>query len=152
MKLVITTQVRENYGDASAPHWKNKGGEVYVVPNLTDKQILKIEESGIPTLSNLIGTCNSGYEEFILGWSIVSDDTAVCDEWETPYELFFEQGKWVARRTIMNDEYGYMRQEVKSKSEQYDMLNGGGRTNYKVSYVMTDGREVTPADLKLELA
>jgi hypothetical protein len=29
MKLVIQTQVYENYGEASNPHWKAKGGEDY---------------------------------------------------------------------------------------------------------------------------
>lgn len=152
MKLVIRTQERENYGSATAPHWKNKGGSIYVVPNLTEKQVLKIEELGIPTLRSLITAYNTGYEEYVLDWSIVDDNTPACDEWETPYELFFEQGKWVARRTILNDEYGYMREEIKSKTEQYDMLEGGKRANYKASYVLRDGREVTSANLQLELS
>lgn len=152
MKLVISTQIRENYGTAFAPHWKNKGGNVYVVPNLTEKQVAKIEQTGIPTLRDLISTHTPGNDETILGWCIVTDDTIVCDEWETPYKLFFEQGKWVARRTIMNDEYGYMREEIKSKTEQYDMLVGGERANYKASYVLRNGREVSSANLQLELA
>jgi hypothetical protein len=40
----------------------------------------------------------------------------------------------------MNDAYGYMRQEVAFKTEQYDMLSGGERANYDVSYTFRDGR------------
>jgi len=32
-KLLITTQVYENYGDAAQPYWKPKGGGDYVVKN-----------------------------------------------------------------------------------------------------------------------
>jgi hypothetical protein len=40
----------------------------------------------------------------------------------------------------MNDAYGYMRQEVAFKTEQYDMQTGGERANYDVSYTFRDGR------------
>jgi len=32
-KLLIQTQVYENYGDADKPYWKAKGGGDYVVKN-----------------------------------------------------------------------------------------------------------------------
>ena len=48
----------------------------------------------------------------------------------------------MARRTIDNGEYGYMRSDIEAKTEQYDMLMGGERANYTVSYVMRDGREL----------
>jgi hypothetical protein len=40
----------------------------------------------------------------------------------------------VARRVVVNGEYGYMRADIGSKTEQYDMLMGGGRDNYTVVY------------------
>ena len=59
--LIITTQHRENYGahdwngEGECPqHWKYKGGSTYFVTGLTGKQINKIAQHGIPTLSKLI--------------------------------------------------------------------------------------------------
>ena len=151
MKIVIQTQVRENYGDASKPYWKFKGGDTYVVPNLSVEQVMKVKEQGVPTLTTLIESRNEGFEEYIVDWSIQDDDAVVCEEWETPTELFWEQGRWVARRTTENGEYGYMRQEIASKIEQYDMQMDGGRENYTVSYVMRDGSELDTAGLEKAL-
>jgi hypothetical protein len=139
MKIVITTQVRENYGDVDKPYWKFKGGETYVVPNLSVEQTIKVKDNGIPTLKALIETRNEGFEEYVIDWSILDDDAVVCDEWETPFNLYWEQGRWVARRTIENGEYGYMRSEVASKSEEYDMHMAGERANYVVMYSMRNG-------------
>ena len=36
MKLLIQTQVYENYGDANEPYWKPKGGADYVVKKFKD--------------------------------------------------------------------------------------------------------------------
>jgi hypothetical protein len=147
MKIVIQTQIRENYGahdwngEGECPqYWKFKGGNTYVVPNLSVEQVMKIKEQGIPTLTALIEERNNSFEEYVLDWSICDDDAVVCEDWETPFELFWEQGRWVARRTVKNDEYGYMRREIAAKSEQYDMAMGGDRTNYQVTYTLRDGR------------
>ncbi len=147
MKIVIQTQIRENYGahdwngEGECPqYWKFKGGNTYVVPNLSVEQVMKIKEQGIPTLTALIEERNNSFEEYVLDWSICDDDAVVCEDWETPFELFWEQGRWVARRTVKNDEYGYMRREIADKSEQYDMAMGGDRTNYQVTYTLRDGR------------
>lgn len=143
MKLAIYTQIRENYGDADKPYWKCKGGSVYVVPNLTQKQVAKIKESGIPTLSSLINTRNSGFEEYVVSWDIVNDGDKVCEPWDMPFELFYEFNKWFARRTTKNDEYGYLHQAVASKSEEYEMLPNGERGRYGVVYAMRNGDVVT---------
>lgn len=145
MKIVITTQIRENYGTDAAPFWKCKGGEVYVVPGLTVAQTLKVKESGIPTLTALIETRNSGFQETVVDWSILDDDAVVCEKWETPTNLHWEGGRWIARRTIENGEYGWMHRDVASKFEEYEMQEGGGHLYYKVVYTMTNGDKV-PAD------
>ena len=151
MKVVITTQIRENYGSADQPYWKFKGGDVYVVPNLSVAQTLKVKESGIPTLTALIETRNEGFEEYVVDWSILDDDAVVCEPWETPFNLFWEQGRWTARRTTENDEYGFMRQEVLRKVEEYDMLMQGGRENYTATYVMRNGDIVNSKDMEAYL-
>ena len=139
MKIVITTQVRENYGDAERPYWKCKGGSVFVVPNLSVAQTLKVKESGIPALKALIETRNEMFEEFVVDWSILDDDATVCEPWETPTDLFWTGGRWIAMRTIENGEYGYMRREVASKTEEYELLKNGEQGNYKVVYNMRNG-------------
>jgi hypothetical protein len=158
MKIAITTQIRENYGahdwdgaGACPQYWKCKGGDVYVVPNLTTAQALKVKESGIPTLTALIQTRNEAFEECVIDWAILDDDAKVCDPWETPFSLFWEQGRWVARRTVNNGEYGYMRHEVASKTEEYDMLMGGERGNYRVVYTMRNGDVVNGKDVEAYL-
>jgi len=151
MKIVITTQVRENYGSADKPYWKFKGGDTYVVPNLSVEQTLKVKDHGIPTLKALIETRNEGFEEYVVDWSILDDDAVVCEPWETPFNLYWEQGRWVARRTVNNDEYGYMRAEVASKTEQYDMLMGGDRENYVAVYTMRNGDVVDSKDVEAYL-
>jgi len=151
MKIVITTQIRENYGSADQPYWKFKGGDTYVVPNLSVAQTLQVKERGIPTLKALIETRNEGFEEYVVDWSILDDDATVCEPWETPFNLYWEQGRWVARRTVDNGEYGYMRNEVASKTEGYDMLMGGDRENYVATYTMRNGDVVDSKDVETYL-
>lgn len=148
MKIVITTQVRENYGDAERPYWKMKGGSIFVVPNLTVEQTLKVKENGIPTLKALIETRNEMFEEYVVDWSILDNDAVVCEKWETPTDLFWTGGRWLAMRTIENGEYGYMRREVASKTEEYDLVMGGGQANYRVVYTMRNGDVVTGAQFE----
>lgn len=147
MKIAITTQIRENYGTADKPHWKYKGGDTYVVPNLTVEQTLKIKDKGIPTLTSLIEYRNTMSEEYVIDWNILDDDAVVCEPWDAPYNLCYEQGHWVAKRTQLNDEYGYMRDEIASKTEQYVMLVAGERKNYSAVYTMRNGDVVRAEQL-----
>ena len=72
MKILITTQYRENYGTESDPYWKFKGGSDYFIlavdplktaPGLLVEQVRdRIEYSGEFT------------EEYILHWQLVADD------------------------------------------------------------------------------
>lgn len=145
MKVAIYTQVRENYGDSEKPYWKFKGGDVYIVPNLTPLQVLKVSNYGIPTLKALIESRNEGFEELVIDWAILDDDAVVGEPWDTPINLFWEQGRWVARRTVENNEYGWMNSKVASKFEEYEMLMEGQRGNYTAVYTMRNG-DVVPSN------
>jgi len=141
MKIVIQTQIKENYGahnwdgEGECPqYWKFKGGETYIVPDLSEEQVAQVIELGMPTLIALIEERNEYYEEYVQNWASLDDDAPVSEAWETPYSLYWEGGGWVARRVIPNDEYGYLHQDIGSKTEQYDMLMGGIRENYSVEY------------------
>lgn len=159
MKLVITTQVLENYGahewdgvGICPQDWKAKGGDVYVVQNLTSDQVLRIKETGIPTLQSLIEVSNDGFREYVAGSAIMDDDAVVCDPWETPFILSYEGGRWVARRTTENDQYSFMNRLVDRKIEEYDMGPAGTRANYSVVYVMRNGDIVKGSDVSEYLA
>lgn len=155
MKLVINTQVRENYGahewdgEGECPqYWKFKGGHVYVVENLTISQVNKINKDGIPTLKSLIENHSDSYEEYVLGWNILDNDDAVGEPWETPVQLSFLDGQWKACHVVENGEYGYMRKEIARKIEAWDMLKNGERSNYQVIFILKeDGRAVDSASL-----
>ena len=69
-KLLIQTQVYENYGDASNPYWKPKGGSDYVVKKIN---VNKVTET-VMGLRGQIECDNEGYREHILGWEIVGDN------------------------------------------------------------------------------
>lgn len=146
MKLVIQTQIRENYGahdwngEGTCPqYWKMKGGNTYVVENLSPKQAMKAKE-GIPTLTKLIEEMNEYYEEYILDWSLEEDDAVVCEPWETPIVFSWGGDRWLASRTVRNDdEYGYMRREILAKREEWIPLEGGEQAHYKCEYQTVNG-------------
>ena len=140
MKLVIYTQYTENYGEADAPYWKNKGGSTYVVENLTQPQVTKIKEQGLPTLTALIEYANSFSTESIIGNSVVPDSTSICEEWESPIKLAWTNNRWTASRVTKNDEFGFLRKEIDRKIETWDMMMNGERENYNCTYVLRDGR------------
>ena len=80
MKLVITTQVYENYawrddgtiGVGAEAYWKSKGGEDYVIRNFDPTRYAP----GIivELLRNRIEKANDYIMEHIVDWSVVEDD------------------------------------------------------------------------------
>lgn len=70
-KLLITTQVYENYGSADEPYWKAKGGGDYVVKNF--KKFNKVTEF-VMALRGQVEQDNEFYREHIIGWEVVADD------------------------------------------------------------------------------
>jgi hypothetical protein len=76
MMLVIRTQFMENYGahdwdgTGECPqYWKMKGGSEYKVINVP----LNIDYQEVVTMAN-VETDNIGCREYILDWSLESDD------------------------------------------------------------------------------
>ena len=145
MKLVIQTQYCENYGDANKPFWKFKGGDTYIVPNLSPAQAERILSHGIPTLKALIEYKNSMSEEYVTYYRIVEDDVVVCDEWEAPNMLSWENNTWVCRQVQAND--GSFRKPVVSKVTKYTMNMGGDKSDLEVSYVVENGSVISYKDI-----
>ena len=149
MKLVIQTQHKENYGahdwdgKGECPqYWKFKGGNTYVVENITPKQAEKINDGGIPTLTALIECFNESWEEYILGWDLKDDGAKVCDDWDSPIILHYADGAWQAREVKENGEYGYFRKEIVREIRTWTMQAGGEEINNTCVYDMEDGTTV----------
>ena len=70
-KLLITTQILENYGTEDNPYWKAKGGEDYVVKNFRDfNRVSHV----VMALRSEIEIDNPFCQEYIAGWEVVDDD------------------------------------------------------------------------------
>ena len=67
-KLLITTQVYENYGSADEPYWKPKGGCDYVVKNFEG------DFDDILSISRRVECDNEYYREYLLDWRMVKND------------------------------------------------------------------------------
>jgi hypothetical protein len=91
MKLMVTTQVYENYGSSMVPHWKAKGGETYCVARISYSEAAELGYSGLSVLVNDLSKkhgivvnafedddCN--YEEYVIDWSLEEDDFITYDE------------------------------------------------------------------------
>ena len=100
-KLVITTQIEENYGahtwdgKGECPQrWKFKGGNDYVVLNVDINNPATV-------INTVIDQCeenNEYYKEYILGWEVVADN------WISDYEKFQLEydGKITIPQKILN--------------------------------------------------
>lgn len=149
MKLVIYTQIRENYGahdwngEGECPqYWKFKGGNTYVVRNLSDSHIAKVNAKGIPMLTSLIEERNESFEEYILDYEIVEDSAPEGEEWETPIEFVWGGDRWLCRREKAPSEYDCWANGIALKVESWIPLEGGERAHYECSYFDDKGRVI----------
>ena len=92
MKLLITTQVYENYGahdwdgvGECPSYWKAKGGSDYVV-----KRFKGDATTAVMALRGQIEQDNDAYRESIINWEVVADD----------YLTEFEQSQLAYEGTI----------------------------------------------------
>ena len=76
-KLLITTQVYENYGahdwdgvGACPQYWKAKGGSDYVVKNVNVNSVTET----VMAVRGQIEQDNEGFRETIIGWEVVAND------------------------------------------------------------------------------
>jgi len=145
-KLVIHTQHKENYGahdwdgKGECPQYRKfKGGNTYVVRDLSSAHINKIADQGIPTLTKLIESKSEAFEEYILGWEIVEDSAKECDDWDSVIEFQWKMDRWTCLRVTNNDEFGYMRREILAKSEQWIPLEAGERSDFRCQYKTAQG-------------
>ena len=79
MKIMIETQVMENYGDAENPYWKMKGGNDYVIENVkvTDRKTLR---DMVRRAESQIESDDEYFRECIIGWPLEADDSLTTFE------------------------------------------------------------------------
>lgn len=161
MKLVIQTQIEENYGahdwdgkGACPQYWKCKGGNTYVVRNISKRQAERINRDGIPNLTELITESNDGFREYIISTSVVEDDVKECEEWDTPIVLSYNvsAGQWKAECKRKNDtEHGYMHRAIEEHIQRWTLGKNGLHTGHMAYYKLCNGKLVTSAQLEAEL-
>ena len=133
MKLLIQTQYKENYGahdwdgKGECPqYWKFKGGDTYVVPGVSNKDLL-------PALEAMIESSDEAQEEYIIFAEVVADDATECESWETPWTIHVEDMGFYASRYVKAEDYwtpGYA-----GKATSYKMLPGGERESFQEQYI-----------------
>lgn len=69
-KLLIQTQVYENYGSADEPYWKAKGGCDYVVKKINVNRVTET----VMALRGQIEQNNEFYTETIINFEVVAND------------------------------------------------------------------------------
>ena len=72
MKILITTQYRENYGTETDPYWKMKGGEDYFILGVDPLQ--QAPGMLVEQVRGQIEYSNPRSEEYIVDWRLVEDD------------------------------------------------------------------------------
>lgn len=161
MKLVINTQYKENYGahdwdgvGECPQYWKFKGGSTYVVENITSSVLFTGSASAnalyeiVDKIKASICSADEYSEEYILDWEMANDDAAVCEEWESPIQLFFTDGLWSAMKVDNNrGDMGYRREEILEVTETWNYESKGERSNYKSEYLMEDGARLPYSEL-----
>tara|TARA_E500000178_G_C17029047_1_gene759556 strand:- start:3143 stop:3637 length:495 start_codon:yes stop_codon:yes gene_type:complete len=156
MKLVIQTQYRENYAahnedyvhGVSEAYWKFKGGETFVVScSFADAAEPAFRQAAFDAVSY----SNEASEEYVLDWEIVDDAEFLMsnhiEEWDTPTMLWFDGEHFMATKKTDNTHMGYMRSEILTKFESWTITPEDSRSDYKSTFTMDDGSELTYAEL-----
>jgi len=146
MKLVIITQIKENYGahdwdgKGQCPqYWKFKGGNTYVIENVTSEQAQSSEFWA--DAEHHVTTANESWQEYAISLDLLDNaDPIPCEAWESPITLekdSFTVGL-VAKQVSLNDEYGGMSACIHSSIKRWLQVDGEQK-EYSLSYKFMDG-------------
>lgn len=153
MKIVVQTQIWENYGahdwdgQGECPqYWKGKGGNTYVVNDVSIADAMSEEFS--KSIEQAIVLGNEYFMEDIIGWDLIDDvDWNVSDHvphWDSPIYLRNVDGVFKANQTYINDHL--YRQEIAKEFKAWDQV-AGGQENYQSSYEMVNGDVILHQEL-----
>jgi hypothetical protein len=143
MKLVVYTQIMENYSESGGDYWKAKGGNTYIVENITPRDEERIQETGIPNLTKLIEHGDDYYRETVVDFRFHEDDDKINHSWGWEYSIFLKYnkyiGRWTAHRETPNHVNGYNNftdDRIEAKVETWDM--GDESKTYRSSFKVRD--------------
>lgn len=155
MRLIITTQHRENYGSASDPYWKNKGGDRYVVDNITKEQQKCIEENGIPTLTKMLESANEMATCHIIDWYVGDlQDNEIWEPWQTKQTLHYchKRKSWYEFDVQIRSEFDCWAHGITEIHREWKLDSDGNRSEFHEVFKIGEGDDddcwVTAEDLK----
>jgi hypothetical protein len=69
----ITTQYRENYGTAEAPHWKMKGSVEFIIRGMDDNDVMYLSRGEVDRIiaEMLVGRSNDMCRYELLDWELI---------------------------------------------------------------------------------
>lgn len=148
MRLVIVVQHQENYGSEENAHWKMKGGITYVVDHITPAQAKKIDSDGIPTLTKMLEQDHPMVKDYIIDWYLTdNEDSEIWASWESKHKL-----EWRADRQswfeMVHRADDYFANDIKEISEEWKIDAEGNRSEYLVSYKLSDGKWYSKEEFK----
>jgi len=163
MKIVITTQILENYGahdwdgQGECPqYWKAKGGELYVVENLSPMEAIEAVKPG--GLADRVGDAvtvrdNPAFEEYVIGCNLLDECEPVGEEWETPWilvetDIGFYAEQFRARDYSWSDDA----EGVIGMRSSKTIVAGEADKYNPVLYVYEDGETKTFEEFRAEAA
>lgn len=164
MKIVLSTQIRENYGahswdgEGECPqYWKFKGGNTYVVENVSVEQAQ--DPSYWDFISSLVSSADDYFEEYVIGNELIDDCDDVSqyhNKWESPIYIVPSLSDMNGQfsKVDVNDEYGYMRREISSKYSTWIQSVGAVRDNdsHVCTYIMRNGEVLDYASMCAAMA
>ncbi len=148
MKLIVTTQYRENYGDEMNPYWKEKFGSTYVFKNIELDENAKVV--GIEDMESKCEFSNPMAVESVLVWYVASDDEALdVEDYELPSVIYYElvDGEWTGYK--INDTRiadSFLREGIVTMEEFWVENADGSRKNYRQKFTMDDGSILNSQD------
>ena len=134
MKLVISTQFKENYGahdwdgTGECPqYWKFKGGDTFVMSGPTTEEDVK-------NITRFVEYADDGSQEYVISTEVMEDDAVVCEEWETPWNVYKElDGSYYASRFVKAEDY--WKPGVKGKAQSYLMQPCGQQAHFLNEFI-----------------
>jgi|TARA_B110000259_G_scaffold139154_1_gene156707 hypothetical protein len=134
MKLVISTQFKENYGahdwdgTGECPqYWKFKGGDTFVMSGPTTEEDAK-------NITRFVEYADDGSQEYVISTEVMEDDAVVCEEWETPWNVYKElDGSYYASRFVKAEDY--WKPGFKGKAQSYLMQPCGQQAHFLNEFI-----------------
>jgi hypothetical protein len=146
MKIIITTQDRENYGahtwngEGQCPqHWKNKGGVDYVINDLSVEQAQNIEDNFDNLVGKHLNVSDEYFNTYVISYNIVENEELFEDDL-TEIQLI-DNGI-----SCIENEYAGFARPIQNKERKYIQRDGEVEA-VTVYFVTESGEKYTPEEI-----